>query len=88
MLEANLGGCILFGAYPGRQAYHQVSYPQDSWLVFGRESSGLPISILKSFPDTQIRIPMQDIGRSLNLSNSVAIILYEALRQNSFPGLR
>ncbi|ABI69399.1 tRNA (cytidine(34)-2'-O)-methyltransferase [Syntrophomonas wolfei] len=88
LLEANPGAAFYLATTRAGQAYHQVSYPQDSWLVFGRESSGLPISILKSFPDTQIRIPMQDIGRSLNLSNSVAIILYEALRQNSFPGLR
>ena len=87
LLEANPGAVFFLATTRAGQAYHQVRYPQDSWLVFGRESSGLPVSILKSFPDTQIRIPMQDIGRSLNLSNSVAIILYEALRQNSFPGL-
>ncbi len=70
------------------QAHHEVQYAPEDVLVFGRETKGLDDSILARYPRHQIRIPMKDIGRSLNLSNSVAIILYEALRQQGFPGLR
>lgn len=70
-----------------RRPYHQVRYQSDDMLVFGPESRGLPAEMLREHPDRLIRIPMLDIGRSLNLSNSVAIILYEALRQMNFPGL-
>lgn len=68
-------------------SYHQVRYQPEDVLVFGQETGGLPPPILAAFPDAQIRIPMLDLGRSLNLSNSVAIILYEALRQQGFAGL-
>ena len=71
------------------RGYHQIKYHLDDMLIFGAESRGLPrINPAISFPDKLIRIPMLDIGRSLNLSNSVAIIVYEALRQLSFPGLK
>ncbi len=69
-------------------SYEQIQYQSDDVLVFGCETRGLSEQILASYPDKMIRIPMVDIGRSLNLSNSVAIILYEALRQNNFSGLR
>lgn len=69
-------------------SYDAVEYRPDDVFVFGCETRGLPEQILNQFPQQQIRIPMLDIGRSLNLSNSVAIILYESLRQNHFPGLR
>ncbi|MGI5911670.1 MAG: tRNA (cytidine(34)-2'-O)-methyltransferase [Syntrophomonadaceae bacterium] len=67
-------------------SYHKVVYDLDDMLVFGCETRGLTPEILNRHQ--KIRIPMLDIGRSLNLSNSVAIILYEALRQNNFSGLR
>ncbi len=70
-----------------RQSYKDIQYQIDDMLIFGPESRGLPVEILRSFPDKLIRIPILDIGRSLNLSNSVAIITYEALRQLDFPGL-
>lgn len=70
------------------KSYETVKYQMDDILVFGRETRGLPEKILEQFPEQQIRIPMLDIGRSLNLSNSAAILLFEALRQNDFPGLR
>lgn len=70
------------------KSYHQIQFHESDILVFGRETRGLPKEILDKFPEQQIRIPMLDIGRSLNLSNSAAIILYEALRQNDYPGLR
>ena len=69
--------------------YTEVSYGIDDFIVFGRETSGLPKSILEEKADDCLRIPMLDdpAARSLNLSNSVAVILYEALRQNGFPCL-
>ncbi len=70
------------------KAYHEYVYSEDDVFIFGRESKGLPPAILEAYPDTQIRIPMVDIGRSLNLANSAAIILFEALRQNGFSGLK
>ncbi len=70
------------------QSFQDIQYEIDDMLIFGPESRGLPVEILRSFPDNLIRIPIRDIGRSLNLSNSVAIIIYEALRQMDFPGLR
>jgi tRNA (cytidine/uridine-2'-O-)-methyltransferase len=70
------------------RSYHEYAYKQDDIFVFGCETKGLPARILDAYPDTRIRIPMIDIGRSLNLSNSAAIILYEAMRQNGYPGLK
>ena len=56
--------------------------------MFGKESAGIPEEILKDHPDTCVRIPMVGETRSLNLSNSVAIVLYEALRQNDFSNMK
>jgi len=70
------------------RSYHEYKYEPDDVFIFGRETSGLPASLLEAYPDQQIRIPMRDIGRSLNLANSVAIILFEALRQEGYPGLK
>ena len=56
--------------------------------MFGKESAGIPEEILLKHPDTSVRIPMNSEIRSLNLSNSVAIVLYEALRQNQFAGMQ
>ncbi len=67
--------------------YTDVSYQPDDYLVFGQETRGLPENLLEKFPDQCIRIPMIEEARSLNLSNSVAIVLYEALRQQGFSGL-
>ena len=69
------------------QSYAQVSYPKDVFLVFGRESRGLPENLLVRVYDRCIRIPMVSGARSLNLSNSVAIVAYEALRQHDFEHL-
>ncbi|CFX84657.1 tRNA (cytidine/uridine-2'-O-)-methyltransferase [Syntrophomonas zehnderi OL-4] len=70
------------------RSYEQVQYETDDVLVFGSETRGLSPQILDSYRQNMIRIPMIDLGRSLNLANSAAIILYEALRQNNFAGLR
>ena len=70
------------------RSYAQVEYPKDVFLVFGRESRGLPENLLERVYDRCIRIPMVEGARSLNLSNSVAIVLYEALRQNHFDHMK
>jgi|TARA_B100000795_G_scaffold117011_1_gene86984 tRNA (cytidine/uridine-2'-O-)-methyltransferase len=71
----------------GSQHYHEVDYHPGDILLFGSETSGLPKTIIESLPIEQcIRIPMQASNRSLNLSNSVAIISYEAWRQQGFTG--
>ncbi|GAB1256927.1 tRNA (uridine(34)/cytosine(34)/5-carboxymethylaminomethyluridine (34)-2'-O)-methyltransferase TrmL [Aurantivibrio plasticivorans] len=71
----------------GTQFYHEVTFAQDDWVVFGPETRGLPSDILQSLPPSQVlRIPMLDGSRSMNLSNSTAVIVYEAWRQLGFPG--
>lgn len=67
--------------------YDEVEYQEDDFLVFGRETAGLPDYILESHSENCIRIPMRENIRSLNLANSVAIILYEGLRQNNWSSL-
>ena len=71
----------------GNVHYHQVEYCEGDYLVFGKETSGLPQSMLKQFPNRCVRVPMVKDNRSLNLSNTMAIVLYEALRQNGFSSL-
>ncbi|MBR3834140.1 MAG: tRNA (cytidine(34)-2'-O)-methyltransferase [Lachnospiraceae bacterium] len=70
-----------------KQKYTDVNYPEDAYIMFGPESRGIPEEILLENKDTCVRIPMMPEERSLNLSNSVAIMVYEALRQQGFPGL-
>jgi tRNA (cytidine/uridine-2'-O-)-methyltransferase len=67
--------------------YHQVEYCDGDYLVFGKETSGLPLNICEQFPNRCVRVPMVKDNRSLNLSNAVAIVLYEALRQNGFSSM-
>ena len=70
-----------------RKTYTEVSYEPDSFIVFGKESAGIPEEILLDYEDTSVRIPMIGDIRSLNLGNSVAVVLYEALRQNNFENM-
>ncbi len=70
------------------RAYTQVTYEDEVFLMFGKETRGLPEELLQAHPHTTVRIPMRDRLRSLNLSNSVAIAVYEVLRQKDFAGLR
>ena len=70
------------------RSYAEIDYEKDVFLVFGRESRGLPENLLERVYDRCIRIPMVPGARSLNLSNSVAIVAYEALRQRGFSGLQ
>ena len=70
-----------------KRSYTDVSFGMDDFIMFGKESAGIPEEILVDNEENCIRIPMGEDIRSLNLSNSVAIVLYEALRQNNFEGL-
>ena len=70
------------------RSYAEVSYRDGDFLVFGKETAGLGPALLQRRAEDAVRIPMREGQRSLNLSNSVAIVLYEALRQQSFSGLR
>ena len=82
--QKNPDAKIYYAATKARHVYSEVNYESDCYIMFGKESAGIPEEILKEHPDTCVRIPMLGETRSLNLSNSVAIVLYEALRQNSF----
>lgn len=86
-LEKNPGAKIWYATTKARRVYTEVSFGQDDYIMFGRESAGIPEEILVEHEKNCIRIPMLDEIRSLNLSNSVAIVLYEALRQNGFAGM-
>ena len=71
----------------GERHYAEVAYGPDDYLIFGRETAGLPRAILDQHQESWLRIPMFHTGvRSLNLSNCVALVVYEALRQQGFPG--
>lgn len=83
-LAKNPGAKIYMATTKAKQVYTDVSYEPDCYLMFGKESAGIPEEILVEHPDTAVRIPMWGDIRSLNLSNSVAIVLYEALRQHGF----
>ena len=69
------------------QRYTDVAYPDGAYFLFGKETRGLPEELLSRRPEACIRIPMRGEARSLNLSNSVAVVIYEALRQTGFAGL-
>lgn len=83
----NPNAAYYFCSTKGKVRYDQVCYPENAYLFFGRETKGLPEDLLHEHYDTTVRIPMFAEARSLNLSNSVAIVLYEALRQQGFPNL-
>ncbi len=78
---------LYFFSKKARHSYHEVTYPEDTWLVFGRESTGIDETFLIDHENRTLRIPMREEARSLNLSNSVAIATYEYMRQLDFPGL-
>lgn len=82
---ANPEARLFYLTTKGRRSYHHVRYEKDDFLVFGPETRGLPPEILEREPEHNLRIPMIKEARSLNLANSVGIILYEALRQLGFP---
>ena len=80
-------GNYFFFTTKGKNTYSDISYPDNSYLIFGREDAGLPENLLVQHPEKCLRIPMRPRLRSLNLSNSVAIAVYEVLRQWDFPEL-
>ena len=86
-LEANPGARMPFATTKAPRSSHQAEYHDGDFLVFGCETRGLPETLLEKVYDRCVRIPMRQEARSLNLSNAVAIVLYEALRQGDFAGL-
>ncbi len=86
-MEKNPGAVIYMATTKAPNVYTQVQYEPDCYLMFGKESGGIPEEILVKHKKNSIRIPMAGDSRSLNLGNSAAIILYEALRQNGFTGM-
>jgi len=87
-LEKHPGAKIWMATTKAKHVYSEVSYGPDDFIMFGKESAGIPEEILVNYEETCVRIPMLDQIRSLNLSNSVAVILYEALRQNQFSDMQ
>lgn len=86
-LDKNPGAKIYMATTKARKVYTEVSYEPDSYIMFGKESAGIPEEILVGNKENCVRIPMMGEIRSLNLGNSAAIVLYEALRQNGFKGM-
>ena len=86
-LEKNPGARIYMATTKAAKVYTDVQYEPDCYIMFGKESAGIPEEILVEHKEDCVRIPMEGDIRSLNLGNSVAIILYEALRQNGFTGM-
>lgn len=78
---------MFYATTKAKHRYCDVQFTDDCYIMFGKESAGIPEEILVQHPESCIRIPMLPGERSLNLSNSVSIVLYEALRQLDFPGL-
>lgn len=87
-MEKNNSPKLYMATTKAKQTYAEVEYDSDCYIMFGKESAGIPESLLKDNMENCIRIPMSGDSRSLNLGNSVAIILYEALRQKGFADLR
>ena len=88
LYEKNKDKQFYFASTKSQKTYAEVEYPDDCFIVFGKESFGIRESLLKKHYNDCIRIPMHEDARSLNLANSVAIILYEALRQKNFNNLK
>ncbi len=86
-LEKNPGAKIYMATTKAPKVYTEAAFEPDCYIMFGKESAGIPEEILVEHKENCIRIPMIGDIRSLNLSNSVAIVVYEALRQNGFAGM-
>ena len=87
-LAKNPGAKIYMATTKAHKTYAEVEYEDDCYIMFGKESAGIPEELLRDNQETCVRIPMLGETRSLNLSNSVAIILYEAFRQHDFAHLK
>ncbi|MCI9147021.1 MAG: tRNA (cytidine(34)-2'-O)-methyltransferase [Hungatella sp.] len=83
-LERNPGARIYMATTKAKKVYTEIAYEPDCYLMFGKESAGIPEELLLEYQESCVRIPMWGDIRSLNLSNAVSIVLYEALRQNGF----
>lgn len=83
----NVGGNFYYFTTKGKKVHSEAEYPDNSYLIFGREDKGLPEKLLYDNPESCVRIPMRNELRSLNLSNSAAIAVYEVLRQWDYPDL-
>ena len=86
-LDKNRDGKMYYFSAHGKRSYTDADYPDNVYLVFGRESEGLPKELISENIESTLRIPMRKTLRCLNLSNSVAIAVYEVLRRNNFEGL-
>ncbi len=86
-LSKNPGAKVYMATTKSKQKYTDVSYEENAYIMFGAESRGIPEEILLDNKETCVRIPMMPGERSLNLSNAVAVVVYEALRQQDFPAL-
>lgn len=86
-IDKNPNANIYMATTKAPQTYADVKYEPDCYIMFGKESAGIPEDILVNYREKAIRIPMVGDIRSLNLSNSVAIVVYEALRQNGFSNM-
>lgn len=87
-LEKHRNDALYFFTTKGRKVYSEQQYPDDCYLIFGREDAGIREEILMQHPENCLRLPMIGPVRSLNLSNTVAIATYETLRQWGFPELQ
>lgn len=86
-LEINKDANLFYFTTKAQKAHSDVSFPENAFLLFGKETKGLPEELLIKNPERCVRIPMRDTIRSLNLSNSVAVAVYEVLRQWDYPEL-
>ena len=86
--EKNRDGSFFYFSTKARRVHSDMTYPDNSYLVFGREDAGLPEELLKSNEQSCVRLPMREEARSLNLSNTVAVGVFEVLRQWGYPELK
>jgi len=86
-MAANKPASLFFATTKASRLYTEAAYPDDAFIMFGKESAGIPEAILAGGAGQPVRIPMRGGVRSLNLSSSVAVILFEAMRQNGFRGM-
>ena len=87
-MQKHKGATIYYFTTKAPRAYTEITYPDEVYIMFGKESAGLPEALLYAHPEHAVRIPMREGLRSLNLSNSVAIAVYEILRQGDFRDLQ
>ena len=86
--EKNAQGRFFYLTTKAKHAYTDIAFQYGDYFLFGKETRGLPESLLMAHPERCIRIPMREGARSMNLSNSVAVTVFEALRQTGFAGLQ